>query len=196
MWSVPMTTMIDLLLQGDGAKKMGGAFGDITPQLNQGKQDNFHRHTSFKALFDDEIRGMLDVQRADFGGMAIGLFERATGQKAATTEEQFQKSADAIANLICLAFEHNRVTSNELPTLRVGASLHAALRWDRERKYKTNDLLDFRHAEAALPYCDYFLTEHSLRHLLQDGNLNFQQHFSCKVFSDPAEALEALTRSI
>jgi hypothetical protein len=193
MWNVSVATVIDFLLQRGGTKKMAATFADISPQLNQGKLDNLHRNKSFNALFLDEIRGMLDVQRADFGELVAGLYEKSTGKKANGTAHELEASGNMVANLIVGAFENNRVTSNELPTLRIGASLHAALRWDRQRKYKANDLFDFRHAEAALPYCDYFLTEHSLGHLLQDGNLDFQRHFACKVYSDPAEAIEALT---
>jgi len=95
--------------------------------------------------------------------------------------------------MIWQAFKEKRITS-ELPTIRIGASLHAALRWDRKRRYKANDLFDFRHAEAVLPYCDFFLTEHSLRALLNDRNLKLGEYFNCKVVSAPTDALAVLQK--
>jgi hypothetical protein len=109
-----------------------------------------------------------------------------------TLDEQ-QKAMDTSGRLLANAIYNAFRITTQLPTIRIGAGLHAALRWDRKRKYKANDLFDFRHAEAALPYCDYFLTERSLRHLLQDRNLRFGDLFPCKVYSEAAEVLDALS---
>ena len=97
------------------------------------------------------------------------------------------------ANLIYHAFRLNKLTS-ELPSLRVSAGLHAALRWDKTRKYKRNDLHDFHHAVAAIPYCDYFFTEHSLRQLLAHNGLRFSELFPCQTISSVADSLKALSR--
>ena len=42
-----------------------------------------------------------------------------------------------------------------------------------------------------MPYCDLFLTEHSLRSLLNDRNLKLGDYFNCKVVSAPTDALAA-----
>src|SRR6266436_4161094 len=52
-----------------------------------------------------------------------------------------------------------------LRTLHIHASLHASVRWNKSRKLKPNDILDFHHAAAALAYCDAFFTERSVRNI-------------------------------
>ncbi len=78
--------------------------------------------------------------------------------------------------------------------MRIAAGLHAALRWDRKRKYKRNDFNDFHHAIAAIPYCDFFLTDHGLRHLVAHKRLRFSEFFACKTLSGIADSLQALSR--
>src|SRR6266436_732870 len=38
----------------------------------------------------------------------------------------------------------------QLRTLHIHAALHAAFRWDKARRFTSNDLYDFEHASAAL----------------------------------------------
>jgi len=87
------------------------------------------------------------------------------------------------ANMIHTAFRKNKLTV-EMPSLLISAGLHAAFRWDKKRIFKPNDWHDFHHAVAAIPYCDYFLTEHNLRNLVADKNLKLGSLFKCQTFSD------------
>jgi hypothetical protein len=107
-------------------------------------------------------------------------------------EQQDASSGQILANMIYHAFRLNKV-AHQFPSLRIGAGLHAALRWDKTRRYKPNDLFDFRHAIAALPYCDLFFTETALHHLIQDRNLKFDEYFKCKTAHKPADALGLMT---
>jgi hypothetical protein len=63
---------------------------------------------------------------------------------------------------------------------------------DSTRKYKITDVHDIGHATAALPYCDIFLTEHSLRHLLTRQDLGLDRQFKCIVISDTKVAIDRL----
>jgi hypothetical protein len=82
--------------------------------------------------------------------------------------------------------------SRSIRTLHIGASCHAAVRWDKKRKITGNDLFDFHHAEAALGYCDLFLTEGPLRSLVTQNHLELKEHFPCKVVASIQEAMEAI----
>jgi hypothetical protein len=139
------------------------------------------------------VQGIVDVYKSDFADYMRYTHERQTGKRLSEGEKADDRPGFHLANLVYQAFLHNRI-SNQFPTIRIGAALHAALRWDRNRKYKANDLFDFRHAEAALPYCDYFFTERSLRNLVQDRHLELETHFKCRAYSDPEEALAALDK--
>ena len=187
MWGLKLMDYLNVM----GAEKAAArksSFPDISSQLNQGKFNSANEHKSFKSLFLSEVRGVLDVHEPEFAEIVQDIFERDTGNQLDEQTKSKDASGRLVGNLIYNAFRLNRVT-DQFPSVRVAAGLHAALRWDRSRKYKANDLFDFRHAEAALPYCDYFLTEHSLRQILKDGNLKFLKFFSCKVCSEPADAL-------
>ena len=119
------------------------------------------------------------------------IYEQDTGQNAREDETAKQEGGRMVANLIYNAFRLNKLT-RELPSLWLGAGFHAAVRWDLKRKFKANDLPDFRHAVAAIPYCDFFLTERSLRHLVSDRNLRLETLFPCKTFADASSAIKAL----
>lgn len=190
MWELKLRDYLNAM-GAERAAARPSSFPDISAQLNQGKIDNIDVHKSFKSVFLSEVQGIVDSCAQTFSEIMQHIFERDTGTRLDEVTQTNDVSGRLLANAVYNAFLHNKVTS-QFPTIRIGAGLHAALRWDRNRKYKANDLFDFRHAEAALPYCDYFLTERSLCHLVQDRNLKFNELFACKVFSEPAEALDAL----
>jgi hypothetical protein len=79
-----------------------------------------------------------------------------------------------------------------LPFIAIQAGIHACVRWNRDQKFKPHDWMDFMHAAAGLPYCDYFLTERSLARLVCSRQLEFDRRYRSRVFSDPRKAAEAL----
>ena len=98
-----------------------------------------------------------------------------------------------VRGLIESALKAGKVQAR-FPQLHINASLHAALRWDNRRTYKRGDCEDFRHAGSALPYCDYFLTEKSLAHLLCNKPLELDLEYETNVFSDSESAIRALSQ--
>jgi hypothetical protein len=189
LWVTKMTEMLDA--SGDNDPPLTQAFEDISDQLNRGKVEHHHENKSFKQLLLSELWGVLDLYKPCFEDIMASIFEKDTGQHVSADDKARQESGRMVANLLYEAFRRNKLT-RELPSLWLGAGFHATVRWDRKRKFKANDLPDFRHAVAAIPYCDFFLTEHSLRHLVSDRNLRLETLFSCKTFSDAASAVEAL----
>ena len=86
--------------------------------------------------------------------------------------------------------EHRRAFGS----LYVPAMLHAAVRSERKRKIKPNDIFDFRHAAAALPYCRAFMTDGPLRSLITSGHVRLDRLYGCEVVATPAEAIELIGR--
>lgn len=189
MWVATLTNILDQI----GAKPAWWPpeSSRITQQLNEGKSSHFDDYSSFKQLFMIELAGILDIYKPIFQDLLVHISRGDFGQPLESPKPSNDNLGQGLANLIYHGFRRNRITT-ELPSLRVIAGLHAAFRWNRERKYKPNDLYDIPHAVAAIPYCDYFLTENSLRNLVSDGNLKFETLFRCRTFSDAGSATLAL----
>ncbi len=163
MWSITLTDMLEIL--GSDAASVP-RFNDISDLQNRVKFDNLSDYSSFKQLLLIELAGVLEDYKSTLSDLIQYLRELYQGEE---------------------------VTNADLPSFRITAGLHAAVRWDAKRRFKPNDLHDFHHAVAALPYCDFFLTERSLRHLVNDKNLQFSSLFRCRTFSDISDALSALS---
>ena len=188
LWVTTATQRLDAIRNAEPSTK---AFSGTTDELNRGKSEHLRENKSFKQLFLAELRGALDFYKLSLGDIMIRIKEQDTGLDARKNETAKQECGQMVANLIHEAFRRNKL-NRELPSLWLRAGLHAAVHWDRARKYKANDLWDFRHAVAAIPYFDYFLTERSLRALLSDRNLRLETLFPCKAFSDASLAAESL----
>lgn len=191
MWSLSLTDMIKVI----GMENILSMhkYNDISEKLNKSKIKYANENNSFKQLFLSEIAGVIDLFQHLFEEALVYLFENEKGYKPATEEVEATNSGKQIANFIYHAFKKNKL-GNYFPTLVIGAGLHASVRQDVNRKFKTNDMSDFRHAQAALPYFDYFFTEHSLRDLVSRNNIGFDKKYKCKVLSDPGQAVECVTK--
>ena len=189
LWAITAADMLDMT--DDSGGPLTTPFPDISHDLNRGKTEHRDENKSFKQTFLSELWGALDLYKPDFADILAYMCQEHTGQEPPTDEGARQEGGRLLAELIYNAFRVNKLTS-ELPSLWIGAGLHASVRWNATRKFKANDMPDFRHAVAAVPYCDYFLTERSLRHLISDRNLRLEALFPCKAFSDPPSAVEAL----
>jgi len=187
LWITTATDMLDVV--GNDAEPLTHPFDDISEQLNRGKSEHHHENKSFKQLFLSELWGVLDLYRPYFEDVLAFIYEKETGRCHDPSERR--EAGELVAKMIYNGFRLNKLTT-ELPSLWLGAGFHAAVRWDLKRKFKANDLPDFRHAVAAIPYCDFFLTERSLRHLVSDGNLRLETLYPCKTLSDAACAVKAM----
>ena len=190
MWSISLSEMIEVIGM-DNIKKMP-KFNDLSKELNVGKIQHSKENSSFKQLFLSEIAGVLDLYRPLFADAVSYLFEKETGAKP-SAEEVMAANPGSIANAVYHMFNKNKL-GNYLPTLIIGAGLHASVRHDLKRNFKTNDMSDFRHAQAALPYFHYFFTEHNLRDLISRKNIGFDQKYNCEVISEPRLAAECVSK--
>lgn len=102
-------------------------------------------------------------------------------------------SGQLFANMIYNLFKLNKI-EQEIPSFRIHAGLHAAVRWDKKQRYQDNDMHDFRHAAAALGYCDYFFTEKRLCHLVTQDLLKYDILFNCRTLWKLDEVVECLQK--
>lgn len=175
MWAVSLSDMV--------AKADFSSFPhtpDISEKLNKGKTTHINENNSFKQMFLSELAGILDINKSMFEEIMIYKYETATGQRISQEEYAKSNSGQKLANLVYHSFRLNKVTS-ELPSYRIIAGLHASTRWNTTQQYEANDMYDFRHAAAALPYCDYFFTEKRLCHQVTQKMLAYDQLYSCNV---------------
>ncbi|MEM6505080.1 MAG: hypothetical protein AAF711_06410 [Planctomycetota bacterium] len=163
--------------------------------MNEGKFASNGDFSSFKELFMIELAGGLELLQEPLSEILFQMYLSEYGKNTDPNCKPEPEAGKQAANIIYHAFRLNKI-SDELPTLRTHIALHAALRWDRQRKYKPNDLYDLRHAAMALPYCDVFLTEKPLCHLIHEKHSGITDQLPCKSFSDANVALEHINNLI
>jgi hypothetical protein len=146
---------------------------------------------SFKQAFLIELAGELDVEKDILREAQLYLYEKATGGKGEdVAEEEMDDCVQKLSGLIHHAFGRGKL-KNQLAGLRIMAGIHAATRHMR-KKFRPGDIHDHLHARVALPYCDLFLTEKSLGHLLTVKPLEYDALYGCRVVWEPEEALAAV----
>lgn len=191
MWSISLSQMVEIM--GMEAISKMPKLNDLSAMLNDGKTKHAHENKSFKQLFLSELTGVLDLCIPIFEDAMIYLFEKEKGYKPTMNEIESTSAGKQIANSVYNLFSKNKLHTY-FPTLVIGAGLHASVRWDIKRKFKRNDVHDFRHTQTALPYFDFFLTDHSLKDLITRSNTAFHKKYSCEVFSHPHEAFEGIKK--
>ncbi len=191
MWSITFSEMVDVI--GHENILSWPRHRDISKKLTDGKFEHMKDNQSFKELHLQEIAGVLDIYKPLFTEAMLYIFESKYNEKPKREEVEYSDCGQKLANLVYHAFKKNKL-STHFPSLMIETGLHAMVRYDKERKFKKNDMPDFRHAKSALPYFDVFLTEKSLRHLIRSGKLKFDKEYSCKVFSEPAESIKYIEK--
>jgi hypothetical protein len=190
MWTVGVVDMLKST-RGVKAAATNSSANEMSCMLNEGKAAHVADHDSFRSVFLSEMWGALDAYRDIVPALLRYIYNRDTGGIVSEAESENTEVSQGLVELMYDAFRTGKL-KKRLPTVRISAGLHAAIRWDRGRKYKPNDSLDVRHAAAALPYCSLFFTERSLCHLLRSGHLNFQKEFECRAAHTPADAVSLL----
>lgn len=183
LWDMPLTNMLRQL--GQRGELPDFPYESIAQHVHSGNLEHAESVGSFKATYLDEIIGTLDL----FKHVVANFIRRKAideGIRAPSAQECVESERNAFQLLAAMARQGKGAQA--FPTLHVGAKLHAAIRRDKLRPFRRNDLPDFHHAAAALVYCDAFLTERSLRALIRSGGVKLDTEFSCTVVADEAEA--------
>lgn len=159
--------------------------------LNEGKFNNLVPGKSFDDLLLDEVRGCVDACWPHFLEVFAYLYQTKTGMKpVAENEDEIHIMT---SNLIVAALKNEKM-GTYLPTLRILAGTHAAVRWDSKRKYKSGDWMDFKHAAIALPYFNAFFTDHSLAALLCNSPLEYDRLYNMRIISKEEDALSLIEK--
>jgi len=177
MWDISLAEMMGYL---DFESWDQSNWQETADSLNAGNKEHENGLKSFKQIYRTEFEGGLSL----FKDELIALLKEV--DKAGYKD--FEKEAENLTKN-----ERFSKFSKSVRTLHIGACCHAAVRWDQKRQLTGNDLLDFHHAEAAIGYCNLFLTEKPLKTLVSQRHLELTSDYPCTVVSTAKDGLEALT---
>lgn len=189
MWTASFEEMFKTL--GTGSPPHGLDFD--TSGVNQGVIENADQIRSFSQAYAAELGGVVELG-ADMAMEVMGdLFRKKTGEPPAERGSQaWQKFWNHWANLLLVALKKRTQVKQQLRTMHIHASLHAAFRWDKARRFTSNDFYDFEHASAALAHCQAFFTEHPLLATVTARHVALDELFQCRVVSEIADAVAVL----
>ncbi len=191
MWTLSMREMIHRI--GDHALPDSMRFDTLAQRLNELNAQHTAELRSFVQTYETEVHGILDV----FMDVAIDIVSQMVyeehGERPPLSPEQRKEEGRQLHNLLFAALKME-TTKSVLPSLHIPASLHAAVRWNKQQRLKANDFLDFRHAVTALGYCDASFTERSLRSLVTASHVALDQMYGCHVVASSGDAVACLRR--
>ncbi|MBZ5509867.1 MAG: hypothetical protein LAN70_01735 [Acidobacteriia bacterium] len=192
MWTIPMSEIMHRI--GDATPPdFFTSFGKLADDLNVQNTKHASEVRSFEQAYLVEIQGAIDV----FAGTAVDIirkmFEKRSGYlvELSTTERSVHERE--VRNLLFAAFKQSS-TKDALRTLHILACIHAFVRWNKPQQLKDNDFFDFRHATAALGYCDAFFTERSMRAMISANHMSLDRQYGCCVVADVNDAIDYLAR--
>lgn len=154
------------------------------------EQNAMHRHllTSFAEVLEQEYHGVGLAIAEKVPDLLTSLIPFMPGDSAA----QQMVAANAIREML-----KDLANARAMPTAHVHATIHSLFRWEyRDRAITANDLVDFRHATAALSHCGLFLTEKGLRNSLLHQRTALADLHGCTVLSSRGEIVRHLRRLV
>lgn len=157
----------------------------LSEETNRDRDIHADEITSFARAYQIELRGGLGAC-GHLAADALCAMAEADGIPAPARGSPAWREMETVSvNMVHQAFQ-TRKAAEIVRTLHVETALHAAMRVDKARRFKPNDFYDFRHAAAALAYCDAFFTDSPLYDLVSRKQLGLLGLNNCRV----ATALE------
>jgi len=188
-WNIPFSQQI--LMLGQAPSEFDRSWDRIAEKINRETQKHGGTPKSFKQVQVDEFVGYLDGYIETMRQIMGRVTSQALGLRTSDYSElASEDDARMLIRIFREAFRKGTL-KNQLPSVVVKSGLYAAIRWNRARLYKGNDLHDFGHASAALSYYDYFATDAGLHHLITN-ELRFDEKYGVTVFADAHEFLREL----
>lgn len=184
LWAFSLSAMVDTI--GDHLPPSDD-FVRLSQETNVNNAKYKDELRSCAQTYDTELRGVIEVAGQMAADVIHTLAEKDAGQTLSPSAKQRATTVNVCQNLLYAAFKKPE-TRSSLRSIHISASLHAGMRWDKSRQFKANDYYDFQHAAAALAYCDAFMTEGPLHHLVTQ--LGLEEVNGCRVFSDIGAAAE------
>lgn len=169
---------------------------DTAARANAERQSYPRGRQSFSELFAAELDGALDVMFPHIEETLISV--AAIFGISASAEERARAGAERHVwiNLFREAVTRG-LDTKAIPSLRVRAALHAAIRMDDRRPLRQNDLEDIAHSSVAVSYSAAFLTERSFAELLNRSPVQSAiAPTKCRVVSNVGDALAAIAEMI
>jgi hypothetical protein len=159
-------------------------------KINSERQTHQRGGRPFEKLFADELHGILDEMTSEMDN----CFRQAAAFAGIETAGQQMNESD---RRVCVNLIREVVTKGldvtAIPSQRITAALHAALRLDDKYAFKENDLDDIRHSAVAAAYCNAFLTERFFADKLRLPAVRKVISCECKVIDDFDEAISFLS---
>jgi len=177
MWDISLTEIVGYL---DFENCHQPDWQQTADHLNAGNKQHADEIRSYKQAYRIEFEGGLSLFKEEM----LQLLKKVDGEGY----KDFEKNGENLSKN-----ERFSNFSKSVRTLHIGACCHAAVRWDKKRQITGNDLLDFHHAEAAIGYCNLFLTENPLKHLVSQQHLGLIRDYCCAVESTASDALRVLS---
>lgn len=184
MWNISLSKVIETI--GD-SWPLDSASPELAVRLNRANAAHADQMNSFAQVYKDEICGSLELAAPIALDVMHDMANNAAGRPIAVSGEEREAAIRDVYAFLRAAIAKQPV-KRALRTLHFGALLHAAMRWNRTQKIDANDLYDFHHAEAALGYCDVFLTDGPMHALLTQRHLAIDRDFPCQIISSLEKA--------
>lgn len=188
MWEQSLT---DIVATIGNAWPQQERFAETADRINAENAAHAHEIQSYEQTFRHELKGVAEGCAAMTAEIGAHLENRAS--RSPEQHDWHVQTWLARLCLIVLLIEQPQ-SRNALRSLAISAALYAASRWDKQRKFKANDIYDFDHAVSALGYCNAFLTEGPLHHLTSEPRLALTELNDCSIISDLDEAVEFLRK--
>lgn len=186
-WEASLTMIVDTI--GESPVPSNDDLEAAAARLNVENDAHAHEIRSFQQVLKAEVRGVASCFDTTLREVTQRLEGRLGVAAPAAGSDEWSAILDMLA--VVIAAELDKGTEpTRLPSLAIEAALHASNRWDRQRRLDAHDLLDFRHASAALAYCDGFFTEKPLRTMIEQKHIALDQRFQCPVRATVAEAVD------
>lgn len=148
---------------------------------------------TFTKVYQDEVSGLIQAHRDEISQL-FRPYASALCRQAGIPEGDLSIVDQQGLTLVYSAATDPKA-HRAVPLIRVMAGLYAYIRWQRHRPFQFQDFFDLRHAAAAIPYCDIFLTERFLKTACTSGPLNFGARYGTRIVSDEDEALDAVLKA-
>ena len=145
MWGTPLTELVDGTIKyfpGDDFDERWAA------DIDTGVSQHAHELKSFQQVLDSEharCRSVYNIIMEVINAKAADI-HCCRRRGSATRKTRFR-------TLSIQSLNRNPSAASKCRPLYIEASLHAAFRWNKTRRFKPNDMHDFHHACAALAYC-------------------------------------------
>lgn len=188
LWEAPLSKMVEMI--GD-APRPNDDFRRLSEQMNRDCATFAHELKSFEGTYDIELRGAVDLLGDIVADVMYHLHEKKLGSAPILTDDQRQATANAGRQILYHALKKHE-HRDLMRSIHIEVLFHAAMRWDKQRKFKPNDYFDFQHGTAALAYCDLFLTEKPLWDMIRRPQLNLESVNGCRTVWELGEAVDAL----